>query len=100
MESLGSPTDVPLRSPETFDEFEKGEDIASIRQKYAEATANSDATRLVVWAGAGVSAMNKILPAKVSFFRSTELSAQYRRRRLVGYCQGAPRRHIERSRSI
>lgn len=57
-------TDFPVRV-ETVDEFEKGVDITVIRQEYAEATAQGDMDRLVVWAGAGVSAMNKILPAKV-----------------------------------
>ncbi|KAJ3502509.1 hypothetical protein NMY22_g18559 [Coprinellus aureogranulatus] len=50
----------------TYDDFdsEKGVDIAIIRQKYAEASAVNDTDRVVVWSGAGISAMNKVLPAK------------------------------------
>ncbi|KAJ3533417.1 hypothetical protein NMY22_g7343 [Coprinellus aureogranulatus] len=53
-----------LLTLETYDDFEKGVDIAIIRQKYAEASAVNDTDRVVVWSGAGISAMNKVLPAK------------------------------------
>ncbi|KAF6763411.1 2-nitropropane dioxygenase [Ephemerocybe angulata] len=48
----------------TYDDFQKGDDINVIRQKYAAASETEDLDRVVVWAGAGVSAMNKVLPAK------------------------------------
>ncbi|KAJ3568332.1 hypothetical protein NP233_g5787 [Leucocoprinus birnbaumii] len=48
----------------SLDEYEKGEDIETLRVKYKEASSQNDTNRTMVWAGTGVGQMRDIRPAK------------------------------------
>ena len=49
----------------TVDDYEKGEDLDLLKQKYAEGLKGGDSDRIVVWAGSGVGLMNQVKPARV-----------------------------------
>jgi hypothetical protein len=49
----------------TVDDYEKGEDLALVKQKYAEGVKRGDTNRILVWAGSGVGLMNQVKPARV-----------------------------------
>lgn len=51
----------------TVDDYEKGEDLALLKQKYAEGLEGGDTDRILVWAGSGVGLMNEVKPARVCF---------------------------------
>ena len=51
----------------TVDDYEKGEDLALLKQKYAEGVKGGDTDRILVWAGSGVGLMNQVKPAWVCF---------------------------------
>ena len=51
----------------TVDDYEKGEDLALLKQKYAEGAKSGDTDRIVVWAGSGVGLMDQVKPAWVCF---------------------------------
>ena len=49
----------------TVEDYEKGEDLALLKQKYAEGVKGGDTNRILVWAGSGVGLMNQVKPAWV-----------------------------------
>ncbi|KAF8899648.1 2-nitropropane dioxygenase [Gymnopilus junonius] len=48
----------------TVEDFERGEDLDTLRQKFTEGTRTGDTSRLLVWAGSSVGLTSKIMPAK------------------------------------
>ncbi|KAF8972618.1 2-nitropropane dioxygenase [Flammula alnicola] len=48
----------------TVDDYERGEDMNVIRQKFAEGIRTGDSNRILVWGGSGVGLMTQIKPAK------------------------------------
>jgi len=49
----------------TVDDYEKGEDINLLKQKYTEGVQRGDTDRILVWAGSGVGLMHQVKPARV-----------------------------------
>jgi len=64
--TLGWPLGIDGRGlrNSTVVDFENGDDIADLREKYMEGVKADDTDRIVTWAGTGVGLMNKIQPAK------------------------------------
>lgn len=64
---------------DTVKDFENGVDIDTLREKTSLATKAGDANRMVIWAGASVGLVNKVLPARVGSFVliHTDLSTQF-----------------------
>jgi nitronate monooxygenase len=48
----------------TVDDYEKGEDLDFLKQKYAEGAKRADTDRILVWAGSGVGLMHQVKPAR------------------------------------
>jgi nitronate monooxygenase len=65
-DTLGWPEGVDGRALRnaTVDDYEKGEDLALLKQKYAEGLKGGDIDRILVWAGSGVGLMNQVKPAR------------------------------------
>jgi nitronate monooxygenase len=55
----------------TVDGYEKGEDLALLKQKYAEGVKGGDTDRILVWAGSGVGLMNHVKPARVCLYTAS-----------------------------
>ena len=55
----------PLCYLATVDDFERGEDLTSLREKFVQGTRAADPSRMLVWAGSSVGLTSKIMPAKV-----------------------------------
>ena len=51
----------------TVVDYENGENLALLKQKYAEGLKGGDTDRILVWAGSGVGLMNEVKPARVCF---------------------------------
>ncbi|EDR05531.1 uncharacterized protein LACBIDRAFT_191118 [Laccaria bicolor S238N-H82] len=64
--TLGWPQGVDGRGLRnaTVEDYERGEDIQVLRSKLKEASLKDDTSRIVVWAGASVGLVNKIMPAR------------------------------------
>ncbi|KAF9054311.1 2-nitropropane dioxygenase [Panaeolus papilionaceus] len=64
--TLGWPAGVDGRGlrNDTVKDFENGVDIDTLREKTSLATKAGDANRMVIWAGASVGLVNKVLPAR------------------------------------
>lgn len=65
-DTLGWPKGVDGRALRnaTVDDYEKGEDIDILKQKYVESVQRGDSDRILVWAGSGVGLMHQIKPAR------------------------------------
>ncbi|KAF8801269.1 2-nitropropane dioxygenase [Phlegmacium glaucopus] len=65
-DTLGWPEGVDGRALRnmTVDDYENGEDINLLKQKYTESIRRGDTDRTLVWAGAGVGLMHQIKPAR------------------------------------
>lgn len=59
-----------LSKTATVEDYERGEDISVLREKFYEGVRAEDSTRLLVWAGSGVGLMYEIKPAKVCALRT------------------------------
>ncbi|KJA25681.1 hypothetical protein HYPSUDRAFT_64408 [Hypholoma sublateritium FD-334 SS-4] len=64
--TLGWPAGIDGRGLRnaTVDDYERGEEISVLREKFNEGVRAEDSTRLLVWAGSGVGLMSQIKPAK------------------------------------
>jgi len=64
--TLGWPKGVDGRGLRnaTVDDYEKGEDIGVLRQKFTEGIQRGDADRMLIWAGSGVGLMHQVKPAR------------------------------------
>ncbi|KDR67931.1 hypothetical protein GALMADRAFT_257419 [Galerina marginata CBS 339.88] len=64
--TLGWPQGVDGRGLRnaTVDEYERGEDLSTIREKFANGVQADDSNRIVIWAGSAVGLMNKVMPAQ------------------------------------
>jgi len=65
-DTLGWPKGVDGRALRnaTVDDYEKGEDIELLKQKYAEGVQRGDTDRILIWAGSGVGLMHQVKPAQ------------------------------------
>ncbi|KAF8623917.1 hypothetical protein AX17_007245 [Amanita inopinata Kibby_2008] len=64
--TLGWPADIDGRGlrNHTVDDFEKGDDLEVIRQKFCEGVQKNDPERMLVWAGTSVGLMHEEKPVK------------------------------------
>ncbi|KIM44902.1 hypothetical protein M413DRAFT_17801 [Hebeloma cylindrosporum] len=64
--TLGWPKGVDGRGlrNDTVDDYERGVDVNTVRERFAESARKGENNRSVVWAGSGVGLMSEILPAK------------------------------------
>ena len=54
-----------LSKTATVDDYDRGEEISVLREKFDAGVRAEDSNRLLVWAGSGVGLMSQIKPAKV-----------------------------------
>lgn len=56
---------IHLSITATVDDYDRGEDITIIREKFEQGLREDDSNRIHVWAGSGVGLMSQIKPAMV-----------------------------------